>query len=252
MISLSLIGIGTGNPDHVTLQGVKALNAADLILIPLKGAEKDDLAGLRREICAGLLSNPDTAIAEFQLPVRDADNPSYRDGVDDWHDAIANSWARAIAAHPDARRVALLIWGDPSLYDSALRIAQRLSPVPDIEVVPGITAIQALTAAHAIPFNQIGAPVVVTTGRQLRDHGFPADADSAVVMLDGQCSFDGLPGEDFDIWWGAYVGMARQILHAGRLGQVAAAIKASRDRARAEHGWVMDIYLLRRVSGRRE
>ena len=38
MIELCLVGIGTGNPDHVTRQGVKALNAADLILVPHKGA----------------------------------------------------------------------------------------------------------------------------------------------------------------------------------------------------------------------
>ncbi|MGL6209164.1 MAG: SAM-dependent methyltransferase, partial [Paracoccaceae bacterium] len=42
MIDLTLVGIGTGNPDHLTLQAIKALNAADLVLIPQKGAEKAD------------------------------------------------------------------------------------------------------------------------------------------------------------------------------------------------------------------
>ena len=31
MIHLFLVGIGTGNPDHLTLQAIKALNAADLL-----------------------------------------------------------------------------------------------------------------------------------------------------------------------------------------------------------------------------
>ena len=35
MIDLLLVGIGSGNPDHLTLQAIKALNSADLILIPL-------------------------------------------------------------------------------------------------------------------------------------------------------------------------------------------------------------------------
>ncbi|KAJ55170.1 precorrin 6A synthase [Actibacterium mucosum KCTC 23349] len=246
MFTLSLIGIGSGNPDHVTVQGIKALNAADLVLIPLKGAEKTELAALRHQICDVHLSNPKTKIAAFDLPVRDTANLSYHHGVNDWHDAIAEVWAKNIAAHPDAQNVAMLIWGDPSLYDSALRIAARLNPAPNVQVVPGITAIQALTAAHAIPFNDIGAPVVVTTGRQLRDHGFPTDADSAVIMLDGQCSFDTLPGEAFDIWWGAYVGMDQQVLRAGRLQDVADDIKAARTEARQRYGWVMDVYLLRR------
>ena len=42
MIQLSLIGIGTGNPDHVTLAAVNAMNRADLILIPRKGETKSD------------------------------------------------------------------------------------------------------------------------------------------------------------------------------------------------------------------
>ena len=51
--------------------------------------------------------------------------------------------------------VALMVWGDPALYDSTLRIARRLTPCPRLRVVPGITAVQALTAAHAIPLNTV-------------------------------------------------------------------------------------------------
>ena len=91
MIELLLIGIGTGNPDHLTLQAIKALNSADLILIPRKGETKADLAELRRAICTDVLTNPAVRLAEFDLPVRDAANPDYRAGVDDWHDAIADS-----------------------------------------------------------------------------------------------------------------------------------------------------------------
>ena len=59
--------------------------------------------------------------------------------------------------------VALLVWGDPSLYDSTLRIAARLNPAPAITVIPGVTSMQVLTAGHAIPVNEVGAPFTVTT-----------------------------------------------------------------------------------------
>ena len=49
-----------------------------------------------------------------------------------------------------------MVWGDPSLYDSTLRIAERLDPIPSVKVVPGITSIQALAAAHQIPINDLG------------------------------------------------------------------------------------------------
>jgi precorrin-6A synthase len=120
-----------------------------------------------------------------------------------------------------------------------------------VHVVAGITAVQALTAAHALAVNEIGQPFTVTTGRQLRDHGWPAGVDTVVVMLDGQCSFTHLPpalAQDVDIWWGAYVGMAQQVLDHGPLAEAGPRILATRAAARAQHGWIMDIYLLRRRS----
>ena len=93
MITLSLIGIGTGNLDHLTGQAIREINRADIVLIPQKGAGKADLADLRHAICAEVLTNPNTKIIGFDLPKRDADTPSYYQGVDDWHDAIAASSA---------------------------------------------------------------------------------------------------------------------------------------------------------------
>ena len=197
MIQLSLIGIGTGNPDHVTREAQAAMDAADLILIPLKGEDKADLAGLRLRICRACVTNPATRIETFALPVRDPANPDYLARVSDWHDAIAARWEGAIRAHlarGGGPRVALLVWGDPSLYDSSLRIAARVGQTLPLAltVIPGITAIQMLCAAHAIPLNDLGAPVTITTGRALRRDGWPAGASTVVVMLDAGGAFAAL------------------------------------------------------------
>jgi len=249
MLSLSLIGIGCGDPEQLTLAAVRAINAADLILIPRKGADKSDLADLRRTICAEVLAHQRTRIAEFDLPVRDSARDDYRRGVDDWHDAIAAAWSREIAHHLEGEgRVALLIWGDPSLYDSSLRIARRLDPLPAIEVIPGVTSIQALCAAHALPLNDIGEPFLVTTGRRLRDGGWPPGVSTVVVMLDGGAAFQSLAPEGLQIWWGAYLGMPNQIIMSGDLAEVGARIVAARQQARDAHGWIMDSYILKRRS----
>lgn len=152
-----------------------------------------------------------------------------------------------MAQHPAARKVALLVWGDPSLYDSTLRIAARLDPMPEVRVVAGITSIQALTAAHAIPLNTLNAPVTISTGRRLRDRGWPEGCETLVVMLDGDCTFQNLDGDAYDIWWGAYLGMPEQILENGRLADVSDRIVHRRAEARADHGWIMDTYLLRKL-----
>jgi len=249
MLTLSLIGIGCGDPEQLTLAAVRAINAADLLLIPRKGEDKADLAELRREICARVLTNTKTRVVEFDLPVRDAEREDYRAAVDDWHDAVAQVWAREIADHLGADgRAALLIWGDPSLYDSSLRIADRLKPRPAIEVISGITAIQALCAAHKIPLNEIGKPFLVTTGRQLRDHGWPAGVETVAVMLDGGNAFQSLDARGLQIWWGAYLGMPHQIILSGQLTEVGMKIAEMRAQARARHGWIMDSYIIRRGS----
>ncbi|PMR71324.1 precorrin-6A synthase (deacetylating) [Halomonas heilongjiangensis] len=264
MIHLSLIGIGTGNPEHVTLAAVRALNEADLILLPRKGEAKSDLVDLRRLLCRNLLEASSRArIVEFDLPRRDA-RADYLGAVDDWHGAIAAVWAELMATHlPQGGRVGMLIWGDPSLYDSSLRIAERLKSFMQsaagregegelqvdlqVEIVPGITSLQVLTAEHRIPLNALAEPVQITTGRRLRERGWPSDAASVAVMLDSGGAFESLPPEGLYIWWGAYLGMDKQSLIHGWLVDVAAAILEQRAALRERHGWIMDAYLLRRV-----
>ena len=243
MTDLWLIGIGTGNPAHVTLEARRALREAGLVLVPRKGPDKSDLADLRHAILADCAST--ARVVEFDMPVRDESQP-YADRVTRWHDAIARIWGETLRAAGASGPVALLVWGDPGLYDSTLRIAARLDPRPKLRVVPGITALQALTAAHAIPFNTVGGAVTVTTGRRLRAHGWPAGAETVACMLDAECSFGVLPPEGLHIWWGAFLGMEDEILDRGPLAEAGPRIVASRASARAMHGWIMDTYLLRR------
>lgn len=251
MIHLSLVGIGSGNPDHLTLQAIKTLESADIILLPRKGDEKTELADLRRMIARELLSTA-PKIVEFDYPVRDADTPKYLDGVNTWHDALAAIWQDLIATNvPNNGTVALMVWGDPSLYDSTLRIADRLIARGidlAVNVIPGITSLQMLTAAHAIPLNTLGGAVQITTGRKLRDEGWPAETPTVAVMLDGECSFRCLDQSDLHIWWGGYVGMDQQVLIAGPLAEVSDQIVKARADARASNGWIMDIYLLRKTT----
>ncbi len=250
-VELNLIGMGAGHPDHITRQGVKALNRAQLVLVPLKGENKADLADLRLQLCRELITHNSVVIATFDMPVREGAETDYPGVVERWHDAITAIWLATIRQHlPDGGRVALLVWGDPSLYDSTLRIAQRLGRQVELttQVVPGITALQALTAAHAIPLNDINAPVLITTGRQLRERGWPASADTVAVLLDGRCAFQTLDPAGLQIWWGAFLGMPHQLCISGPLAKVGPAILREREQARARHGWVMDTYLLKRAN----
>jgi precorrin-6A synthase len=248
MITLNLIGIGTGNPAHLTRAAEAAMRDADLILLPRKRAETVDLLELRSAICDAVIGDA-ARTATFDVPGRDTGLP-YLNGVEAWHDAIAAAWCEAIVRHlPGGGRVALLVWGDPSLYDSSLRIAARLGAGGMsvlVAVVPGITSLQALAAAHAVPLTALGAPLLVTTGRRLAAEGWPAGISQVAVMLDSDCAFERLAPADTEIWWGAYLGMQQQSLLAGPLAELAPAIRDERTLLRARNGWIMDCYLLRR------
>lgn len=237
-----LIGVGTGSLRHITLDGLEALRRASVILVPQKGSDKGDLAEIRKRIIAD--SGSQAQVIFFDYPTRDPALPYY-ERVARWHDEIAARWKDTLADASEGP-VALLVWGDPGLYDSTIRIAERLVDRARITVFAGITALQALTAAHVIPFNTVNGTVVVTTGRRLREDGWPEGAETVVVMLDGACSFQTLDPEALHIWWGAFLGMPEQILDHGPLVDAAPRIVERRAQAREAHGWIMDTYLLRR------
>ena len=189
----------------------------------------------------------------FETPRRNAEDADYRHGVDDWHGRIAEIYASLFDAHlAESECGAFLVWGDPTLYDSTLRILDRLRATGfavDYEIIPGITAVQALAARHRIALNRIGEPVLITTGRKIAE-GFPRDCDSAVVMLDGEQAFTRLGSEKLDIHWGAYLGAEDEILVSGKLAEVMDEIAKIRREAREKKGWIMDTYLLRRSDDR--
>lgn len=240
---IHVIGIGAGDPDYMTVQAIRALNDTQVFFAMDKGEAKSDLVSLRREICARFIREPGYRFVELPDPKRQVDG-DYREAVSDWHAARARVWAAAISAElgPDGVG-AFLAWGDPSLYDSTLRILDAVAAEVDFgyDVIPGITAVQALTARHRIPLNEVGEPVLITTGRQLRKAGLKG---SALVMLDADCSFQACSA-DTRIWWGAYLGTEDELLVAGTVGEVGTRIAALRADARARRGWIMDTYLLR-------
>jgi len=247
MRKLSIIGIGAGNPDHITIQAIKALGSVDVIFLIGKGNDKEDLAQLRKDICARYITKP-YRIVEAQDPERDRAPANYEAAVTDWHVLRAAIYERMIREElSDGQHGAFLVWGDPSLYDSTLRIVDQVAAMKtvmfELDVIPGITSVQALAARHKIALNRIGGPIHITTGRLLAN-GMPAD--DVVVMLDGDCAFKNVKDAGVDIYWGAYVGTADEILISGTLRERGPEIEKIRSDARARHGWIMDTYLLRK------
>ncbi|MEU3832002.1 precorrin-6A synthase (deacetylating) [Streptomyces microflavus] len=246
-----VIGMGAGDPDHLTLAAVKAMRRAQVFFVLGKGREKDSLTRLRRDILEEHLTGP-YRVVEAEDPWRDRtqdDRGRYTSAVHDWRHRRADICERLITEElAPGETGAFLVWGDPSLYDSTLAILEDIRARGTVEfgheVIPGISSVSALAARHRTTLNQVGRPVHITPGRRLAE-GFPDDDGDIVVMLDGHESFTHLTGRDLWIYWGAYIGTPDELLVSGPLDEVAGQISRVRAEARERHGWIMDTYLLR-------
>lgn len=250
MRKVLIIGIGCGNPDYITVQAINALNKVDVFFLPDKGVEKAALRMLRTEICERFIDGKTYRTVDFDTPRRAESGGDYRAGVDAWHAKLESDYEALFMSELSENECgAFLVWGDPTLYDSTLRIIERLRAkgfALDYDVIPGISAVQALTARHRIALNRIGEPVLITTGRKIAK-GLPDNLDDVVVMLDGDQAFTRIASADLEIYWGAYIGTDDEILISGKLSEVMHDIERIRREAREEHGWIMDTYLLRRT-----
>ncbi|MFP4602672.1 MAG: precorrin-6A synthase (deacetylating) [Halochromatium sp.] len=249
--TLYLIGIGPGGPEYLTMQAIEALRTIDcFFMLEKDGRGKETLIEARQAILARYLPDANPRIATRPSPPRRMDAGGYREGVQQWHARkrvlIAEMIEQELA---EGERGAFLIWGDPSLYDQTVSIVSELvaeSPERlELVVIPGITAVQALTAAHRIPVNRIGESITLTTGRAIGQQD-PAAIHNSVVMLDNHAEFQHLTGQDLDIYWGAYLGCEDQAIAAGPIDEVRDELLEQRARLRDAHGWIMDTYLLRR------
>jgi precorrin-6A synthase len=249
--SVTLIGIGPGDPRYVTAEAAETLASTDVFVMLDKGDETSELVQVRRAILDRYAPQPHRVV-----DVPDAERSragDYRAGVSDWHTQRAVRVERVLLDDvADGERVGVLVWGDPSLYDSTIRlldeVASRGQIDVDVDVVPGVSSVQLLAARHRLVLNRIGGSVLVTTGRRLTASGLPPDVDDVVVMLDGEMAFTRLTGQGLQIYWGAYLGLRGELLAAGPLDDVAGEIVEMRRRAREERGWIFDIYLLRRLA----
>ncbi|MDN4161478.1 precorrin-6A synthase (deacetylating) [Nocardioides abyssi] len=241
MTHVHVVGLGMG-PQHLTAEGVAALAGSDYVVAVRKG-EHDELLEVRRRVAAahGL------DVAEVVDPERDRDDPSdYPGAVSAWHDARADAWGEVLAARGGT--ATYLVWGDPSLYDSTLRVLEQVAARRgDLtwDVVPGISAPQVLAARHRVVLHEVGQPVHLTTARRLVDD-VAAGQQNLLVMLGSAASLDALDDlPDWRIWWGANLGGTGERLVAGRVAEVVGTVRAARAAAREEAGWVMDCFLLR-------
>jgi precorrin-6A synthase len=242
--TVHVIGIGAGDPEHLTLQAAAAIGRAD-VFFTIDKDNAPELAALRAALLDRHASGRHRVVTAPEVP-RDRTPSAYVETAVAWQHRRGELYREMLDRElADGQTGAFLVWGDPALYDGTLPLLRAL-PGLTVVSVPGISSVAALAAAHGLVLNRVGTPVLITTGRRLAAGGMPADVDDVVVVLDGRTAFADLPDRDLDVFWGAYLGTPDELLVAGDLHAVRDEIAAVRAAARERKGWVMDTYLLRR------
>ncbi|HMR68235.1 MAG TPA: precorrin-2 C(20)-methyltransferase [Anaerolineae bacterium] len=140
---LTAVGVGPGDPELITLKGLRAIEQASLIFVP---RSQDGEQSLALRIAEPWLNPERQRVIELPLPMtRQSDRLTAA-----WQ-AAARQIAASFAALPTdaSSRGVYLLLGDPLLYGTFTYIWAALTecqPEIQIEILPGVTSFAAAAA----------------------------------------------------------------------------------------------------------
>lgn len=178
-MSITLIGLGPGDPDLMSVKAHKLIPLLDVIFVP----EKSGQSSLARQICAPLVASyPDLRDRMVAVPL---DMKQDRTKINLAYDKAA---AQMLKAHHSGQKVGYLCEGDPMLYGSAIYLLDRLKSHIVVDIVPGISSITACASAAISPLAR-GRQIVCIMPATLPDKQLGAalmQCDVAVFLKAGR------------------------------------------------------------------
>jgi precorrin-2/cobalt-factor-2 C20-methyltransferase len=138
------VGIGSGDPELLTLKAVAALESADVICTPRSENSEDSIAyGIVKRFCG------DKPVIDMSFSMA----PVHADRREFW----MRHAERIVGLCSEGKTVVFVTLGDPGLFSSfeyVVRLVRELRPETAVERVPGITSVAAATASLGISLAQ--------------------------------------------------------------------------------------------------
>ena len=154
------VGVGPGDPELMTMKAVRLVQACDLVTY----LSSDNGNSMARNIAAMALadsSNPNQQEAAIVMPMCES-----REVANSVYDEAAS----LIASHLDkGEQVVFLCQGDPFLFGSFAYLYDRLADNYQVEIVPGISSINASAALCGKPLGLLAENIAIISGRRAND-----------------------------------------------------------------------------------
>jgi precorrin-2/cobalt-factor-2 C20-methyltransferase len=150
------VGVGPGDPELLTLRAYHVLSQVPVIFVPLKDKQSK---GYARSVINSLVKKPAGEVIGLVLPMlRDREQLA-----DYWHQAAESIW-QYLKRGEDC---ALVNVGDPLLYGTFIHIFETLQkghPEVEVEVIPGISSINAAAARTKVPLASSDEHIAIISG----------------------------------------------------------------------------------------
>ncbi len=144
---LYVIGVGPGDPELLTIKGMRILNEISCICVP-KGREEG--SSLALAIVKRIVNVENKEIVEAYFPMRKTRKADHQDELDPrWDETVRNVSARLNRGTD----MAFITIGDPSIYSTFFYLHEKLletNPGLRVEIVPGVSSITASAARAGI------------------------------------------------------------------------------------------------------
>ncbi len=189
MSTLYVIGVGPGDPELLTLKAVRLIKEMPVLFVP-KGRE--DGTSLALSIVKGIVDLDRKKILELHFPM--IKTVGEEGSLSERWDRLADEMTQ-ILMDSDA---AFLTLGDPCFYSTFFYLYDRLLkllPSLRIEIVPGVSSINASSARAAIPLGLASERIAIIPANYLsdKDGGLQfVNGFDTIVFMKVDRNFDGL------------------------------------------------------------
>jgi len=137
------VGVGPGDPELITLKAARVLAGVPVIFVPKKANESDSLA---EAIISDVVhqSKPEIVGLVFPMTRDKALLAKY------WRQAAETFWQHL----SDGKDCAFVNLGDPLIYGTFIHVLdtlEKVHPEVDVEVIPGVSSVNAAAARGIVP-----------------------------------------------------------------------------------------------------